>query len=79
MARTLKTKMISASFKMFRTKKLKSKTPAYSRDFCPNPPVIGGKSYGRREGASQKLLKVTENFGSIRQAIVIILTFAGEK
>ena len=26
------------SFKMFRTKKLKSKSPTDSRDFCPDPP-----------------------------------------
>ena len=25
-------------FKMFRTKKLKSKSPTDSRDFCPDPP-----------------------------------------
>ena len=31
-------KMISASFKMFRAKKLKSKSPTDSRDFCPDPP-----------------------------------------
>ena len=34
----LKKKLISASFKMFRTKKLKSKSPTDSRDFCPDPP-----------------------------------------
>ena len=33
-------KYISASFKMFRTKKLKSKSPTDSRDFCPNPPSM---------------------------------------
>ena len=40
LARTLKKKSISASFKMFRTKKLKSKSPTDSRDFCPEPPVM---------------------------------------
>ena len=38
LARTLKKKLISASFKMFRTQKLKSKSPTDSRDFCPDPP-----------------------------------------
>ena len=44
LARTLKKKLISASFKMFRTKKLKLKSPTDSRDFCPDPPVIKNKS-----------------------------------
>ena len=38
LARNLKKKLISASIKMFRTKKLKSKSPTDSRDFCPDPP-----------------------------------------
>ena len=38
LARTLKKIFIFASFKMFRTKKLKSKYPSDSRDLCPDPP-----------------------------------------
>ena len=38
LARTLKKQFISASFKIFRTKKLKSKSPTDSGDLCPDPP-----------------------------------------
>ena len=38
LARTLKTKLISASFKMFSGEKLKSKSLTNSRDFYPDPP-----------------------------------------
>ena len=38
LVRTMKTNLISASFKMSRTKTLKSKSPTDSRDFCPDPP-----------------------------------------
>ena len=38
LARTLKKKMISASFKMFLVKKWKSKSLTNSRDFYPDPP-----------------------------------------
>ena len=31
-------KLISASFKTFRTKNLKYKSPTDSHDFCPDPP-----------------------------------------
>ena len=40
LARTLKNKLISASFKMFRTKKFKSKSPTASHDLGPDPPEM---------------------------------------
>ena len=38
---------------------------AHTPQLYPAHNTIGGKSYGRREGASQKLLKVAESFGKI--------------